>query len=134
MTNRHILVRLVPTYCISYFIHCALHTLLNGHTLVSVFPLLYKMGSGTLNPNTTCTDGGQADVLTPGNGTGDTNTFFATMWVGFCWKLAPLANIPILHFDLSCRSTACAGGAVPSNIIDCSYEASQDSISMEQRH
>ena len=62
-----------------------------------------------------------------GNGTEDTHTVFATMWVGFCCGPAPLARIQILHFDLSC-------GAVPLNIADRSYEVSQASISLEQRY
>jgi len=77
----------------------------------------------------------QACDLTPGNRNGGHTCNFATMWAGFCGKIVPLASIPILHFDLSCRWTACVGGSRWGRsfeyIVDHSYEASQDSISTE---
>lgn len=56
----------------------------------------------------------------------------------FGFKIGPLASGAILHVDLSCRWTACAGGdggTVPSNmdIADRLYVASQAWSSTERQ-
>ena len=141
MTNRHILVRLVSRPVVSAIAISFIVRYTRCSTDSLSFPsyrFFTKWAQELLTPYTTCSDGGQAGVLAPGKRNRDTNTFFATMWVGFCWKLAPLASIPILHFDLSCRWTACAGGPKWGRsfeiLLIAHMRASQDSISMEQRY